>query len=77
MAVELQGSWGSPADVPLSRRIMASSTSFRDHHQVCQLIDNDHDQWKGHLLHLRLGIVLSYLGIKASNIPSAHFEKSS
>ena len=43
------------------------------HHQVCQLVDNDHDQRKGHLLHLRLGIVLSHLGIKASNISSAYF----
>ena len=30
---------------------------------------------EGHLLHLRLGIVLRNLGIKASNIPSAHFRE--
>ena len=46
-----------------------------DHHQVCQLIHNDHDQRKGYLLHLRLGIVLSHLGIKASNIASAYFRE--
>ncbi len=51
MVAESQGSCGSHARRLLSRRIA-------DHNQVCN-VDNDHDQWKGHLLHLRLGIVLS------------------
>ncbi len=46
---------------------MAPSTSLHDHHQVCQLVNNDHDQWEGSAIS-DWALYSATLGIKASNI---------
>ncbi len=48
MVAESQGLCGSSLTRLLSKWIIHLPLLICDHHQVCQLVDNDHDHRKGH-----------------------------